>query len=138
MDEQILGNLGTLEIEKGKYYFENLKAAPGIYQLINDVEHRLFDVIPIAGPSCVPETAADWNGEYILGKKPDNDGSSLLLNAYVQAIITNKQAPNLAEEGYYSSVLSLLGEQAMDEKRIITFPDELKIDYLNHKKIVKA
>ena len=32
------------------------------------------------------------------------------------------------------SALTLLGYQAIEEERIITFPDEFKLDYLNHKK----
>jgi len=35
------------------------------------------------------------------------------------------------EEAYYSSVLGLLGLQAMEENRIVTFPAEYKIPYLN-------
>ena len=35
----------------------------------------------------------------------------------------------VAEEGYYATIMSLLGQQAIDEKQIITFPEEFKIDY---------
>jgi hypothetical protein len=54
-----------------------------------------------------------------------------LVTAFCEAAITGKPAPNLVEEAYYSSVLGLLGLQAIDEGRVITFPDEYKIPYLN-------
>lgn len=59
------------------------------------------------------------------------DGSVELVTAFCEAAITGKPAPNLVEEAYYSSVLGLLGLQAMEEERVITFPDEYKIPYLN-------
>ena len=36
----------------------------------------------------------------------------------------------IAEEGFYATVLSLLGLQAIEEKREILFPEEYRIDYL--------
>ena len=57
LEEQILGHLGTVEPEKGKYYFETIEPAPGFLQMVNDIEHKLFDAIPFAGTSWAPETA---------------------------------------------------------------------------------
>jgi predicted dehydrogenase len=128
MEEQILGTKGTIAPEKGCFYFENPAPAPGILQLINDIEKNIFNSIPIAGPSWVPETAGKNEGEYLLGKHPEHDGSGLLLEAYVESVISGKKVPNLMEQGYYSSVLSLLGLRAMEENRIIKFPANLKID----------
>ena len=58
LEEEILGSKGTLEPEKGKYYFEEAAPAPGILQLVNQIEHKLFVQVSFAGPSWVPETAA--------------------------------------------------------------------------------
>jgi len=142
MDEQILGNKGTMELEKGKIYMEDPKPAPGIQQLVNQIEHDVFDVIPVAGPSWVPETASENKGEYIMDlvKKHDGasstgvtgDGSEELVAAFCHSVINGKPVPGLVEEAYYSSVLALLGLQAMDEKRIVYFPEKYKIPYLNH------
>ena len=133
LEEQILGNLGTVEPEKGKFYFEKTPPAPGFLQLLNQIENQLFDAIPFAGSSWEPETMKNNKGEYILGERPRTDGTSLLLDAYIEAVIIGKQPQNIAEEGYYASALTLLGYQAIEEERIITFPDEFKLDYLNHK-----
>lgn len=132
LEEQILGHLGTVEPEKGKYYFETIEPAPGFLQMVNDIEHKLFDAIPFAGTSWAPETANENHGEFILGKRPQGDGTSQMLDAFVEAVITGKQPPRIAEEGYYASVLCLLGYDAIEQERILTFPDEYKLNYLNH------
>ncbi|MDR3094664.1 MAG: Gfo/Idh/MocA family oxidoreductase [Bacteroidales bacterium] len=141
LEEQILGHKGTLELEKGIYYFEEAKPAPAILQLINQIEHKIFDNVSFAGPSWVPETASKNKGEYVMDKVSQtdgassvgflNDGSIELMDAFCYAVITGKRAENLVEEAYYSSVLALLGLQAMDEQRVVKFPEQYKIPYLN-------
>ena len=132
LEEQIMGNLGTVEPEKGKYYFESIPPAPGFLQMINDWENKLFDTLPFAGTSWAPETANENKGELILGERPKSDGTSLLLEAFVEAVITRKQPARIAEEGCYASMLCLLGHQALQEEKTLYFPDEYKINYLNH------
>ena len=132
LEEQIMGNLGTVEPEKGKYYFESIPPAPGFLQMINDWENKLFDTLPFAGTSWAPETANENKGELILGERPKSDGTSLLLEAFVEAVITRKQPARIAGEGYYASMLCLLGHQALQEEKTLYFPDEYKINYLNH------
>lgn len=132
LEEQIMGNLGTVEPERGKYFFESVAPAPGILQMVNDLEYKLFDSLPFAGTSWAPETANENKGEFILGERPKGDGTSLLLDAFVEAVITRKQPVRIAEEGYYASALCLLGDQAIQEERTLTFPDEYKLNYLNH------
>lgn len=141
LEEEILGNKGTMEPEKNRYFFEEAKPAPGILQLVNQIEHKVFDNVSFAGPSWVPETASINKGEMILDNMVSHDGASSvgaagdgsveLVTAFCEAAITGKPAPRLVEEAYYSSVLALLGLQAMDEQRVIHFPDEYKIPYLN-------
>lgn len=129
LEEQIMGNLGTVEPERGKYFFEDIDPAPAFLQMINDWENNIFGSIPFAGTSWAPETANVNNGEYILGKRPDNDGTSLNLDAFVEAVITGKQPERIAEEGYYASVLCLLGHEAIVRQEILEFPEEYKINY---------
>ena len=133
LEEQILGSKGTVEPEKGKFYFEEIEPAPAFLQLVNQWENDLFDALPFAGTSWAPETAQKNTGEYILGEKPKTDGSSLLIDAFVEAVIRHQQPPRIAEEGYYASMLCLLGDEAMQQGRTLSFPEEFKLDYLNHK-----
>lgn len=132
LEEQILGHLGTVEPEKGKYYFEDIAPAPSFLRMINDIENKLFDTLPFAGTSWAPETATENTGEYILGEKPIGDGTDFMMNAFVEAVITEKQPDRVAEEGYYASALTLLGDMALEKGEMLTFPDEFKLDYLNH------
>jgi predicted dehydrogenase len=137
LEELILGEKGTVELEKGRYYFEEAQPAPGIMQLINDIEHKVFDNVSFAGPSWVPETAS-INRSYPVLKNMNvtsgessvgavGDGSVELLTAFCNSAIAGEKNDSLVEEAYYSSVYALLGLQAMEEKRIVTFPEELKI-----------
>jgi hypothetical protein len=56
------------------------------------------------------------------------DGSVELLTAFCNSSITGQPNETLATEAYYSSIYALLGLQAMEENRIISFPEELKIN----------
>jgi hypothetical protein len=137
LEEMILGDKGTMELEKGKYYFEEAKPASGILQLINQIEHKIFDNLSFAGPSWVPETASINKGYYIVDKVQTTsgassvgaagDGSEELLQAFCHSAITGQPNETLAEEAYYSSIYALLGLQAMEENRIVAFPKEYEI-----------
>lgn len=129
LEEQILGRKGTVEPELGKYYFEDVDPAPAFLQMVNDWENKFFGNIPFAGTSWVPETANGNGGEYLLGKRPENDGTSLLTEAFVEACIVNKQPKNIAEEGYYASQLCLFGHEAIEKGEVIEFPEKYYIDY---------
>jgi predicted dehydrogenase len=135
LEEQILCNKGTIEPEKSKYYFEEIPPAPAFLQMINDFENAIFGTLPFAGTSWVPETANTNNGHHILDEKGYGDGTSLMLSAFAESVISGKQPPMIAEESYYATQLSLLGHRAMEEEKMLVFPDEYKIDYLNHKSV---
>jgi len=141
LEEQILGNKGTMELERGRYYYEEVEPAPGILQLINQVERGIFDNMPFAGPSWVPETAVKQRPVYVMDRASgasgassvgaDADGTSQMVESFCHSVITGKPYEHIVEEAYYSSTLALMGIQAMEEKRMMTFPDKYKIPYLN-------
>lgn len=129
LEEQILGSKGTVEPEKGKYYFEDIDPAPAFLQMINNWEDKIFNSTSFVGTSWVPDTANENHGEYLIGKRPETDGTSLALDAFIEACIQEKQPPRIAEEGYYASLLALVGYEAIKRQEIVTFPEEYKIDY---------
>lgn len=135
LEEQIMGSIGTIEPEKSRYFFEEIPPAPAFLQMVNDLENAVFGALPFAGTSWVPETANANKGYYLLDKRPDDDGTGLMLEAFAEAVITQKQPELIAEEGYYATALCLIGHQAMEEERTVVFPDEFKLDYLNHKSL---
>jgi hypothetical protein len=137
LEELILGDKGTMELERGRYFFEEAQPAPGILQLINQIEHKVFDNVSFAGPSWVPETASISKGYYVVENFNTTsgastvgavgDGSVELITAFCNSAITGQRNDTLAEEAYYSSVYALLGLKAMEEKRMVEFPEELRI-----------
>lgn len=142
LEEQIMGNLGTVEPEKGLYYFEDghkdevlTKPAPGFMQMMTDVQNKAFEKLPFAGTSWEPEVAKDIKGNYIMGSEGfKTDGSQELMNAFIESVISQKQPERIAEECYYASAMVLLGYDAIEQEKILTFPHEYRLDYLNHKK----
>ena len=142
MGEQILGHKGTMELAKGIYHFEEARPAPGILQLINQIEHKIFDAVPIAGPSWVPETAKYQDTYYVMGDNAvvhsgasmigaENDGSDILVSAFCQSCITGEKPKHIVEEAYLSTILCLLGNEAIASQSKVAFPGKYKIPYLN-------
>ncbi len=129
LEEQILGSKGTVEPENGKYFFEEIAPAPAFMQMVNEWEQKMFGDLPFAGTSWAPETANQNTGEYILGRRPETDGTSLLLDAFVEAAIKHLQPAGIAEEGYYASQLCLWGDEALKTGGILEFPEQYLIDY---------
>ena len=141
MEDQILGSKGTMDMAKGIYYLEEDHSTSGIRQLIDQVKDKAFAAIPTAGPSWRPETKMEYTPHFIINGDihvnsglsmigADKDGSDIILSSFCQSCITGEKAQNVVEEAYCSTVLCLLGNQAMDEQRHILFPNEYKIPYM--------
>lgn len=122
LEEQIMGNKGTIEPEINRIYSENPPKAPGIRQLIHNIESGVFDVIPIGGATWLPETASNYKGELITPY--DNNDTYLQLVGFTKAVKAGRPYPNLLREGYHATVASLLGLQAMDTNSVVTWPAE--------------
>ena len=141
MEDQILGKKGTVDLTKGIYYLEEDNSASGVRQLLGQIKDKAFAAIPAAGPSWRPETKSDYlphaliegeihtnHGQSTVGV--DKDGSDIILSAFCQSCITGEKAKDVVEEAYCSTMLCLLGNQAMEEQRLIYFPEEYKIPYM--------
>lgn len=126
LEEQIMGDKGTIEFEVNKIYSETPPSPPAILRLINEIEKGVFDTIPIGGASWIPETAGPYKGEYI----SDNykmDETKLQLEAFVKYIREDKAPEILTKHGYYSSLWSLLAEQAIKTGNRVTLPNGYRI-----------
>ncbi len=126
LQEQIMGDLGTMELETNKVFMESPPAAPGIRELINDIEHFVFDNIPIGGATWVPETAIKYKGEFI-SEKWEMDETKLQLEAFVEYIREGKAPEILTREGYNASIWTLLAEQAIDIGKKLELPEKYQI-----------
>ena len=144
MEDQVLGNKGTMNLATGMYYLEGVDNTgnSGIEQLLSQIGNKVFAAITAAGSSWRPETKKEYKPHYIIeGDYNINDGLSMIgavkdgsdeiLSAFCQACITGEKGKDIVEEAYCATLLCLLGNQAMDEQRRIDFPDEYKIPYMN-------
>lgn len=128
MEVQVMGPKGTMEMETGNFYLENPPPAPGILQLLNDIEKDMFEIIPIGGASWIPETANGKRGEkYYEKKKGASDGTDYQLHAFAHFIRENKIDSKYLKEGYNASMATVMGEIAMRENRVVEIPEEYRM-----------
>jgi len=140
MEDQILGNRGTVDLSKGVYYLEDDDTIYGMRQLLDNIKTGLFAAVPTAGPSWRPEFKGDYvphaltktatinSGQNTTGI--DADGSDLIVSAFCQSCITGERVKDVVEEAYCSTTLCLLGDEAMKRGTRLEFPDEYKIPYM--------
>lgn len=126
LEEQILGSKGTIEFEDNRQYSEKRPPAPGIRQLVNDLEHGIFDHVPIGGASWVPETAVNYKGEKIAAEDFYED-TQFELEAFARFIRKGSEPASLLRDAYYASMWALLGEEAINSGQQIAFPEKYLI-----------
>ncbi|MBQ4390127.1 MAG: Gfo/Idh/MocA family oxidoreductase [Bacteroidales bacterium] len=141
MEDQILGKKGTMDLTRGVYYLEEDHLVSGMRQLLDQIRDGIFAAVPAAGPSWRPEIRAAYVPHPVIegsvsvnaGQSmvaADNDGSDLVLKAFCRSCISGEKPENIVEEAYCATLLCLLGNQAMEEQRLIRFPEEYKIPYM--------
>jgi predicted dehydrogenase len=128
LEEQIMGHLGTIEFEVNKQYSEldQSKKAPGIQQMLNDIENSVFDKLPIGGASWAPEIAVTDQGEKIITNDSFDD-TALLLEAFVKYVREGSAPEKLTTEGYNASTWTLLAEKALYSDTELSMPSEFII-----------
>ncbi|MCM1501583.1 MAG: Gfo/Idh/MocA family oxidoreductase [Bacteroidales bacterium] len=130
MGEQILCKEATVDLANGRLYMENPKPRSGIRQMIGEIEQGIFSNSVFAGTSWSAESASSDPGIAIMPEKTGGDGSLEMLQAFCHAVLTGVQPPHVLEEAYYASLLCLLGDEAILQKRILSLPDRFRIDYI--------
>jgi len=126
MEVQILGPHGTIELESGRMYAENPPPAPGIVQLVNRLEKRLFEVIPVGGPSWVPDLKQDAKGRPLVEEPSSDDGTATQLVAFANAVRAGRPIPGMIEHAYNSGIAALMGQFSIEQGREILWPAQLK------------
>jgi len=125
LEEQIMGPKGTMELEAGKMWSETPPPAPGVLQLINNIEHGVFDPLPLGGASWIPDNPSKDKGEYILNENLKDDGTRLEMEGFIDAVRTGKKYKDLLKEAYYTTIAALLGDQSMQTGKVVTMPENL-------------
>ncbi|HKK62116.1 MAG TPA: Gfo/Idh/MocA family oxidoreductase, partial [Bacteroidales bacterium] len=126
LEEQIMGSKGTIEFETNRFYTETPPPAPGILQLLNDMESGFFKDAQIGGASWIPETAVTYNGEPII-ENTDFHDSALQLEAFSKYIREGKAPDKLLREGYNTTIWTLLGELAIETGEKLRLPEKFLI-----------
>ena len=126
LEEQIMGHKGTIEFEVNRYYSETPPPAPGILQLLNDMESGIFDSARIGGASWIPETAVKYQGEPIV-KNTDFYDSALQLEGFAKHIRAGQAPERLTREGYNATIWTLLGEKAIESGEKLELPEKFRI-----------
>jgi hypothetical protein len=126
LEEQIMGHKGTIEFETNRYHSETPPPAPGILQLLNDMESGFFEKVNIGGASWVPETALKYNGEPIV-ENTDFYDSALQLEGFISYIRKGKAPESLLKEGYNASIWTILGEKAIETGEKLTLSTKYQI-----------
>lgn len=125
MEIQAMGPKGTIEMETGYIFSEQPPPAPGIIQLINNIEHKIFDAIPIGGASWVPEDPSEDKGTYILDRLQKTDGTDIQMESFVSDVRNNRVDPWITQQGFHASITTLMGFEAMMNHRIENWPEGL-------------
>lgn len=125
LEEQILGHLGTMELEVNRQYSENPPPTKEIKQVAADIDAGACNPIPIGGATWQPETGNWEAGEAILSGQYED--TLLQMEAFAAAVLKGKAYPGVLREGYHASIASLLGEQAMDSGQAVTWADKYKL-----------
>jgi predicted dehydrogenase len=129
LEVQVLGHKGTLELETNSFFLENPPPPPkpaGIVQLLQDLEENVLGKIPIGSSSWDPEVAMTYKGESVVAGNL-TDGTWEQFTGFAKAIREDKPIPGLFEEGYYGSIWTLLGQEAIDTGNVIRMDDKYDI-----------
>lgn len=120
---QVLGNKGTLELERNKMYEEDPPAPPALRQLLHNIESSVFETIPIGGATWVPAEPVEYGGGYISSDYELND-TQLYLEGFIEFIRKGEAPRQLTNEGYKASTWTLAAEEATRTGKEITLPNE--------------
>ena len=116
MVESILCKEATIAVHDNRIYREHATYKSGMHHLIADIEKGVFSSSAFAGTSWANDNDRDLRGEEIIeGAVPgaEGDGSRELMQAFCNSVISGEQPKNVLEEGYYGSILCLMGDDAI-------------------------
>lgn len=127
LEVQVQGPKGTMELEHGKMWEEFPPPAPGILSLINHLEKKLFEAVPVGGASWVPENAVSRKGDWIIDKVLNDDGTRAQMESFVADVRKNRLDPFITQQGFYASIATLMGFEAIKNNEITYWPQGLAL-----------
>ncbi|MCA1744360.1 MAG: Gfo/Idh/MocA family oxidoreductase, partial [Bacteroidales bacterium] len=129
LEVQVMGDKGAIELETNRLFYEEQPAPPkpaGIVQLIQNINEGVFGAVSLGSSSWDAELASTYKGDPVVAED-NTDGTLEQLIAFADSVREGKPVPGLFEQGYYGSVWTLLGQDAIDTGQVITMPEKLSL-----------
>lgn len=123
LELQVLGSKGTIELETGRIWYEFPEPAPGILQMLHHLEKRIFQSIPIGGPSWVPETAIKEKEGWVLPNNLEDDGTRLQIESFIKDVRKEEVNPFLLDQAYDAAISTLMGFESLHTGKVVQWPD---------------
>jgi len=127
LEVQVMGDKGTIELETNRLFYEEEPTPPkpaGIVQLIQNINEGVFGAVSLGSSSWDAELASTYKGDPVVAED-NTDGTLEELIGFADSVREGKPIDGLFEQGYYGSVWTLLGQEAIDTGKVITMPDKL-------------
>lgn len=127
LEIQVMGDKGTIELETNRLFMEEPPAPPkpaGIVQLIQNINEGVFGSVSLGSSSWDAELASTYKGDPLIAED-NTDGTLEQLIGFADSVREGKPIPGLFEQGYYGSIWTLLGQEAIDTGKVITMPERL-------------
>ena len=86
-----------------------------------------FESVPIGGETWVPDDPVGRKGNWILDRDLDDDGTKIQMESFIADVRNNRIDPFITKQGFYASIATLMGFEAMKNNEITYWPKDLVI-----------
>lgn len=117
---QVMGNLGTMELETGWKFKEAAPTGDGALEFAKGLSYAKTDKVDgVSGASWKMEEDTKSGGIRILDGKNLPDSSQLQLEGFVESVRENKHLPELLKQGLNASLMAMYAYDAMMDKKVV-------------------
>src|SRR5690606_13483594 len=95
-------------------------------QMNQNINEGVFGAVSLGSSSWDAELTSTYKGDPV-GAEDNTDDTLEQLMAIADAVREGKPVPGLFKQGYYGSVWTLLGQDAIDTGQVITMPEKLSL-----------
>jgi predicted dehydrogenase len=121
---QVMGNLGTMELETGWRYKEEWPTGVGAIEYAMDLGKysKNDNVDGVSSASWKMEEDSSSGQTRILEGEDFTDSSQLQLEGFTESVRNNRHEPELEKQGLNASLMAMYANQAMMEQRVVNIP----------------
>ena len=119
---QVMGNYGTMELETGWSFREDLPTGVGAVEFAKGREFTGVKVDGVSRPTWKMEQEESSGGVRILKGVDFPDSTQLQMEGFVESVRKNKHVPELETQGLNASLMAMYAYEAMTESKVVPFP----------------